>query len=55
MEFQFGSPLAIEGLYAFFLESGFLALLLFGWNKIGPKMHLFSTCTVALGAHFSAI
>jgi cytochrome bd ubiquinol oxidase subunit I len=37
----FGSPLAIEGLYAFFLESGFLALLLFGWNKIGPKMHLF--------------
>ncbi len=51
----FGSPLAIEGLYAFFLESGFLALLLFGWNKIGPKMHLFSTCMVALGAHFSAI
>lgn len=51
----FGSPLAIEGIYAFFMESGFLALLLFGWNKIGPKMHLFSTCMVALGAHFSAI
>ena len=51
----FGSPLAIEGIYAFFLESGFLALLLFGWNKVGPKMHLFSTCMVALGAHFSAI
>ena len=51
----FGSPLAIEGIYAFFMESGFLALLLFGWNKIGPKMHLFSTFMVALGAHFSAI
>jgi len=51
----FGSPLAIEGIYAFFLESGFLALLLFGWNKIGPRMHLFATCMVSLGAHFSAI
>ncbi|MBX3732273.1 MAG: cytochrome ubiquinol oxidase subunit I [Verrucomicrobiae bacterium] len=51
----FGSPLAIEGLYAFFMESGFLALLLFGWDRIGPRMHLFSTCMVALGAHFSAI
>ena len=51
----FGSPLAIEGIYAFFLESGFLALLLFGWNRIGPRMHLFATCMVSLGAHFSAI
>jgi len=51
----FGSPLAIEGIYAFFLESGFLALLLFGWNKVGPRTHLFATCMVALGAHFSAI
>ena len=51
----FGSPLAIEGIYAFFLESGFLAILLFGWNKVGPKLHFFSTCMVALGAHFSAI
>jgi cytochrome d ubiquinol oxidase subunit I len=51
----FGSPLAIEGIYAFFLESGFLGLLLFGWNKIGPRTLLFSTCMVALGAHFSAI
>jgi cytochrome d ubiquinol oxidase subunit I len=51
----FGSPLAVEGIYAFFLESGFLALLLFGWHRIGPRMHLFSTCMVALGAHFSAI
>jgi cytochrome d ubiquinol oxidase subunit I len=51
----FGSPLAIEGVYAFFLESGFLAILLFGWNKVGPKMHFLATCLVALGAHFSAI
>ena len=51
----FGSALAAEGVFAFFLESGFLALLLFGWNKIGPKMHFFSTLMVALGAHFSAI
>jgi cytochrome d ubiquinol oxidase subunit I len=50
-----GSPLAIEGIYAFFLESGFLALLLFGWHRIGPRMHFFSTCMVALGALFSAI
>lgn len=51
----FGSPLAIEGIYAFFLESGFLAILLFGWDKVGPKMHFFATCMVSLGAHFSAI
>lgn len=51
----FGSALAAEGLFAFFLESGFLALLLFGWNRIGPKMHFFSTLMVCLGAHFSAI
>ncbi|MEI6323580.1 MAG: cytochrome ubiquinol oxidase subunit I [bacterium] len=51
----FGSALAAEGIFAFFLESGFLALLLFGWDKVGPKMHFFATCMVALGAHFSAI
>ena len=51
----FGSALAIEGLYAFFLESGFLAILLFGWDKVGPKTHFFATCMVCLGAHFSAI
>lgn len=51
----FGSPLAAEGIFAFFLESGFLALLLFGWDKVGPKMHFFASCMVALGAHFSAI
>ncbi len=51
----FGSALAAEGIFAFFLESGFLAVLLFGWDKVGPKMHFFSTCMVCLGAHFSAI
>jgi cytochrome d ubiquinol oxidase subunit I len=51
----FGSALAAEGVFAFFLESGFLALLLFGWNKIGPKLHFFSTLMVCLGAHFSAV
>jgi cytochrome d ubiquinol oxidase subunit I len=51
----FGSALAAEGIFAFFLESGFLALLLFGWDKVGPKMHFFATCMVCLGAHFSAI
>ncbi len=51
----FGSALAAEGIFAFFLESGFLAVLLFGWNKVGPRMHFFSTLMVCLGAHFSAV
>src|SRR5690242_18293325 len=51
----FGSALAAEGVFAFFLESGFLAILLFGWNKVGPKFHFFATVMVCLGAHFSAI
>lgn len=51
----FGSALAAEGVFAFFLESGFLAILLFGWDRVGPKMHFFATVMVCLGAHFSAI
>ncbi len=51
----FGSALAAEGIFAFFLESGFLALLLFGWDKISPRMHFFSTLMVSLGSIFSAI
>lgn len=51
----FGSALAAEGIFAFFLESGFLALLLFGWDRVGPKMHFFSTVMVALGGIFSSI
>lgn len=51
----FGSALAAEGLFAFFLESGFLAVLLFGWNKVSKQMHFLSTVLVCLGAHFSAV
>lgn len=51
----FGSALAAEGIFAFFLESGFLAILLFGWNRVKPATHFFATLMVALGAHFSAI
>jgi len=51
----FGSALAAEGIFAFFLESGFLAVLLFGWDKVGRKTHFFATCMVCLGAHFSAV
>jgi cytochrome d ubiquinol oxidase subunit I len=51
----FGSALAAEGIFAFFLESGFLAILVFGWDKVKPPMHFFSTIMVSLGAMFSAI
>lgn len=51
----FGSALAAEGIFAFFLESGFLAILLFGWDRVSRKMHFFSTLMVCLGAHFSAV
>ena len=51
----FGSALAAEGIFAFFLESGFLAVLLFGWDRVSPKVHFLATCMVCLGAHFSAI
>ena len=51
----FGSALAAEGIFAFFLESGFLAVLVFGWDRVGPKTHLFSTLMVFLGSMFSAV
>ncbi len=51
----FGSALAAEGIFAFFLESGFLAILVFGWDRTGPKMHLFATVMVALGSIFSSV
>jgi cytochrome d ubiquinol oxidase subunit I len=51
----FGSALAAEGVFAFFLESGFLAILLFGWDRVSKRVHYFATCMVCLGAHFSAI
>ena len=50
----FGSPLAAEALFAFFMESFFLGVLLFGWNRVSPKVHFFSTIMVALGATLSA-
>ena len=51
----FGSALAAEGIFAFFLESGFLSLLLFGWDRVGPKTHFFATCMVAIGGIFSSV
>jgi len=51
----FGSALAAEGVFAFFLESGFLAILLFGWNRVSPMMHFISAIMVCFGAHFSAV
>lgn len=51
----FGSALAAEGIFAFFLESGFLAVLVFGWDRVSPAMHFFSTLMVSLGSIFSAI
>ncbi|HYZ86435.1 MAG TPA: cytochrome ubiquinol oxidase subunit I [Bryobacteraceae bacterium] len=51
----FGSALAAEGIFAFFLESGFLALLIFGWEKVTPPVHFFATTMVSLGSMFSAV
>jgi cytochrome bd ubiquinol oxidase subunit I len=51
----FGSALAAEGIFAFFLESGFLAVLVFGWDKVSPKFHLFAAAMVSLGSMFSAV
>ena len=51
----FGSALAAEGIFAFFLESGFLGVVVFGWNKVSPKFHFFATCMVCLGGFFSSI
>src|SRR6202167_2631874 len=51
----FGSALAAEGIFAFFLESGFLAILVFGWNRVSARTHYFATLMVALGSIFSAV
>jgi cytochrome d ubiquinol oxidase subunit I len=50
----FGAPLAIEGLAAFFLESTFIGLWIFGWNKLTPRQHLFSAWMVSVGTAISA-
>lgn len=49
-----GPLLAYEVLTAFFLEAGFLGVMLFGWNRVGPRLHFFSTLMVALGTLISA-
>ena len=49
-----GPLLGYEVLTAFFLEASFLAIMLFGWNRVGRKLHFFSTCTVAVGTLISA-
>jgi len=51
----FGAPLAVEGILAFFLESTFVAVMFFGWNKVSRKFHLVSTWLVAIGANLSAL
>jgi cytochrome d ubiquinol oxidase subunit I len=51
----FGAPLAIEGIMAFFMESTFIAVMFFGWNKVSKKFHLLSTWLVAIGSNLSAL
>jgi cytochrome d ubiquinol oxidase subunit I len=51
----FGAPLAIEGIMAFFLESTFVAVMFFGWNKVSKNAHLTSTWLVAFGSNLSAL
>jgi cytochrome bd ubiquinol oxidase subunit I len=51
----FGSALAAEGIFAFFLESGFLAVLVFGWDRVSAGFHFFATLMVSLGSMFSAV
>ncbi|AMW16022.1 cytochrome ubiquinol oxidase subunit I [Glaesserella parasuis] len=51
----FGAPLAIEGLMAFFLESTFIGLFFFGWDRLSKGKHLLTTFAVAFGSNFSAL
>jgi cytochrome bd ubiquinol oxidase subunit I len=51
----FGAPLAIEGILAFFMESTFIAIMFFGWNKVSKKVHLLATWLTAIGASLSAL
>jgi len=50
----FAPLMAFEGMTAFFLEAGFLGIMLFGWNRVKPRTHFAATCMVGLGAVFSA-
>lgn len=51
----FGAPLAIEGIMAFFMESTFIAIMFFGWNKVSKGFHLTATWLTAVGANLSAL
>ena len=50
----FGAPLALEGLLAFFLESTFLGLWIFGWKRLSARQHLFAAWMVSIGTMISA-
>jgi cytochrome d ubiquinol oxidase subunit I len=50
----FGAPLAIEGIAAFFLESTFLGLWIFGWNRLSPRLHLATLWIAVIGTWMSA-
>ncbi|MCP8352202.1 cytochrome ubiquinol oxidase subunit I [Candidatus Synchoanobacter obligatus] len=50
-----GPLIMMETMSAFFLEAGFLGIMLFGWKKVSPKAHFFSTCMVALGTVISLL
>ena len=52
---NFGAPLAIEGLFAFFLEATFFAVMFFGWNRVSRRFHLVSTWMVFIGSNISAL
>jgi cytochrome bd ubiquinol oxidase subunit I len=51
----FGSALAAEGIFAFFLESGLLGVVLFGWDRVPRGAHYAATILLSLGSHFSAV
>lgn len=51
----FGAPLAVEGIMAFFMESTFIAVMFFGWNKVSKGFHLAATWLTAIGANLSAL
>ena len=51
----FGAPLAAEGIFAFFLEATFFAVMFFGWDRVSKNTHLFATWMVAIGSNLSAL
>ncbi|GBU07423.1 cytochrome d terminal oxidase subunit I [Bacteroidales bacterium] len=51
----FGAPLAIEGIFAFFMEATFIAVMFFGWDRVSKRFHLASTWLVTFGATMSAL